>query len=147
MRIQTWSCIRYTTALRNRSLRVVIVFRHRWGDLDRSFSSVARTECILSVGAVDSVDEVLLHGCRCCLLEKAAIVDFPCVVEGMRHMFSLIPLGSDIFDTEFLRCLDKMGGRAYFGGEINSAPTGRDLSLGHLCKLRARVPHIAYYTY
>ena len=31
--------------------------------------------------------------------KKAAIVDFPCVVEGMRHMFSLIPLGSDIFDT------------------------------------------------
>ena len=57
--------------------------------------------------------------------EKAAIVDFPCVVEGMRHMFSLIPLGSDIFDTEFLRCLSLMGGRAYFGGGINSAPTGR----------------------
>ena len=104
---------------------MVIVFRHCWGDLARSFSSVVRTECILSVGAVDSVDKVLLHGCAACYYKKAAIVDFPCVVEAMRHMFSLIPLGSDIFDTEFLRCLSLMGGRAYFGGEINSAPTGR----------------------
>ena len=57
--------------------------------------------------------------------EKAAIVDFPCVVEGMRHMFSLIPLGSDIFDTEFLRIPKKVSPISYFGGEINSAPTGR----------------------
>ena len=45
-------------ALRNRSLRVVIVFCYRWGDLARSFSSVVRTECILSVGAADSVERM-----------------------------------------------------------------------------------------
>ena len=59
---QTLSCVRYTAALRNQSLRMVIVFCHRMGDLARSFSSVVRMECILSVGAVDSVDKVLLHG-------------------------------------------------------------------------------------
>ena len=48
--------------------------------------------------------------------KKAAIVDFPCVVEGMRHMFSLIPLGSDIFDTEFLRIPKKVPQSIFLGG-------------------------------
>jgi hypothetical protein len=49
--------------------------------------------------------------------KKAAIVDFPCVVEGMRHMFSLIPLGSDIFDTEFLRIPKKVPPEHILGGK------------------------------
>ena len=49
--------------------------------------------------------------------EKAAIVDFPCVVEGMRHMFSLIPLGSDIFDAEFLRSPKKVAPEPILGGK------------------------------
>ena len=57
-------------------LRVVIVFRHCWSDLARSFSSVVGTECILSVGAADSVDKVLFMAAAAANYEMAAIVDF-----------------------------------------------------------------------
>ena len=54
----------------------MIIIRRRWGDSARSFLSVVRTRCILSVGAAASIEKVLTSAAAAAYYEKAAIVDF-----------------------------------------------------------------------